>query len=180
MLKHFLTTHRYLVGFLMLSLLLTGCGFKMRGQTDLPFTSIYSNISRNSSFGIYIYRLLKASSPKTVMVDSPQQAELIITQLALNRTRTEVSLDADGAVEEYELGLTFQFSVSDIAGNILIEPTILTASQLLPYDEQESSAKSAEMVLIYNNMEKSIADRLYRRITSEDLIHRYRQLNPSK
>lgn len=180
MLKHFLTPRRYLVGFLMLSLLLAGCGFKMRGQTDLPFTSIYSNISSNSSFGIYIYRLLKASSPKTVMVDNPQQAELIITQLALNRTRTEVSLDADGAVEEYELGLTFQFSVSDLAGNVLIEPTVLTASQLLPYDEKEASAKAAEMVLIYNNMEKSIANRLYRRITSEELINRYRQLNPSK
>ncbi len=179
MLKHLSTTRRYLVGFLMLSLLLTGCGFKMRGQTELPFGAIYSNISRNSSFGIYIYRLLKASSPNTVMVDSPQQANIIVTQLALNRTRTEISLDADGRVEEYELGLAFQFSVSDAAGNILIEPTTLTASQLLPYDEDVASAKAAEMVLIYNNMEKSIADRLYRRITSEELSERYRQLNPS-
>lgn len=180
MLKQFFTTRRYLVGFLMLSLLLTGCGFKMRGQTELPYTSIYSNISRNSSFGIYIYRLLKASSPDTVMVDSPQQANIIVTQLALNRTRTEVSLNADGAVEEYELGLTFQFSVTDAAGNILIEPTILNSTQLLPYDESAASAKSAEMVLIYNNMEKGIADRLYRRLTSEEMINRYRQFNPSK
>lgn len=174
----FQRTRYYLISVLLISLFLSACGFKMRGQSELPFKQVYTNISRNSSFGIYIYRLLKASSPDTVMVNNPQQADLIVTQLAMNRSRTEVSLDADGRVEEYELGLSFQFSVSDAQGNELIGPTTLSASQLLPYDENEAEAKSAEMALIYNNMEKSIADRLYRRLTSEQLIERYRSVNP--
>lgn len=174
----FQRTRYYLISILLLSLFLSACGFKMRGQTELPFKQVYTNISRNSSFGIYIYRLLKASSPNTVMVDSPQQADIIITQLSTNKTRTEVSLDADGRVEEYELGLSFQFSVSDAQGHELIPPTTLSASQLLPYNEDEAEAKSAEMLLAYSNMEKSIADRLYRRITSEQLVERYRSVNP--
>lgn len=172
------TVRHYLTALLLLSLVVAGCGFKMRGQVDLPFKTIYTNISRQSSFGIYIYRLLKASSPETVMVDKATQAELIVTQLGMNRAQTEVSLDADGKVEEYELSLSFQFSVSDAQGNELIPPTTLSSSQLLPYDENAADAKAAEMQLIYSTMEKNIADRLYRRLTSEELIQYYRQLNP--
>lgn len=169
---------RYLLlGMLLLSLLVAGCGFKMRGQADLPFKAIYTNISRQSSFGIYIYRLLKASSPDTVMVNKMDQADIIVTQLGMNRAQTEVSLDADGKVEEYEISLSFHFSVSDTQGNELIPPTTISSSQLLPYDEKAADAKAAEMQLMYSTMEKTIADRLYRRLTSEELIKRYRQFN---
>lgn len=167
-----------LLGILVLSLLVAGCGFKMRGQVDLPFNTIYTNIARQSSFGVYIYRLLKASSPDTVIVDNLEKADIVITQLGMSRSQTEMSLDADGKVEEYELALVFQFKVSDAKGNELIPPTTLSSTQLLPYDENAADAKAAEMQLMYSTMEKNIADRLYRRLTSEELIEHYRQLNP--
>lgn len=178
MLGYRLATRRYLIGLLLLCMVaVAGCGFKMRGQADLPFKSIYTNINRQSSFGIYIYRLLKASSPETVMANDTAHADIIVNQLGMNRTQTEVSLDANGKVEEYELSLTFQFSVVDKQGNELIAPTTLSSSQLLPYDENAADAKAAEMQLIYRTMEKNIADRLYRRLTSEELIQHYQQLN---
>lgn len=176
--KPFSPSRRLLLGGIAASLLLSGCGFKMRGQTELPFKAVYTNISPNSSFGIYIYRLLKASSPYTVMVKHPSQADVILTQHSLERKQTEISLDADGNIEEYELNLTLLFSMTDAHGNNIIEPTTITATQLLPYDKNASAAKSAEMVLIYSGMEKSIADRLYRRFTSDDSIKRYRSFNP--
>lgn len=175
--SHRFTTRHYLTALLLLSMLIAGCGFKIRGQVDLPFKSIYTNITRQSNFGVYIYRLLKASSPSTIILNSAANAELIVTQLDMRRLQTEVSLDADGKVEEYELGLLFQFSVSDAQGNELIPPTTLSSTQLLPYDENAADAKSAEIQLIYTAMEKNIADRLYRRLTSEELIKRYRHFN---
>ncbi|NEN75897.1 hypothetical protein F9B74_06095 [Pelistega sp. NLN82] len=171
-------SYRLLLGLLAFCVFLTACGFKMRGQTDLPYKTVYANISRNTSFGIYIYRLLKASSPDTVVVDDAKDADIIITQLSMNRNRTEVSLDADGKVEEYELGISLHFTVTDNQGNVLIEPSSLDSTQLLPYDEDVADAKNAEMSLMYSNMEKNIADRLYRRLISESLVERYRYFNP--
>lgn len=173
-----LSPRRWLVGLLLLCLLISGCGFKMRGQEPLPYDTLYTNVSRNSAFGIHIYRLLKASSPNTTMVDSPEQAQVQVIQESFNRTRSEVSLDYEGKVEEYELGLVFIFSMMDAKGNVLIPSTRLTASRLMPYSEDDASAKSSEMQLLYNDMEKSIADRLYRRVISEEASARYKQFNP--
>lgn len=168
---------KLLIGLMVLSLCLVGCGFKMRGQAETPFQTLYTNIPKQTPFGIYIFRLLKAGSPNLTIVDTPDQADVTLTQLSFSRNRTEVSLDANGKIEEYELGLVFRFTVSDRQGNILVEPSLLSATRLLPYDENEASAKSAEMSLLYSDMEKSIADRLYRRILSEEVIEQYRRLN---
>ena len=168
---------KLLVGLVVLSLCLVGCGFKMRGQVDTPFQTLYTNIPKQSPFGIYIYRLLKASSPNLTILDTPNSADVSLTQLSLTRNRTEVSLDANGKVEEYELGLVLNFTMTDKQGNILVEPTLISATRLLPYDENEAAAKAAEMSLLYNDMEKSIADRLYRRVLSEEVLNQYRRLN---
>ncbi len=173
-----LTPRRLLVLLLFVCLLISGCGFKMRGQAPLPFDSLYTNVSRNSAFGIQIYRLLKASSPNTTMVDDAASAQVRLIQQSFNRTRSEVSLDFEGKVEEYELGLVFIFTMVDAKGNVLIPATRLSATRLMPYSEDDSAAKAAEMQLLYGDMEKSIADRLYRRVISEDAIERYKQFNP--
>lgn len=173
-----LTSRRLLVGLLLLCLLISACGFKMRGQAPLPFETLYTNVSRNSAFGIQIYRLLKASSPNTTMVDSAAQAQVRLNQQAFSRTRSDVSLDYEGKVEEYELGLVFIFNMTDAKGNVLIPTTRLSATRLMPYSEDDAAAKAAEMQLLYSDMEKSIADRLYRRVISEDAIERYKQFNP--
>lgn len=173
-----LTPRRLLVGVLLLFLLLSGCGFKMRGQTMLPFDSLYTNVPRNSAFGIQVYRLLKASSPNTALLETPEHAQVHLIQQSFNRTRSEVSLDSEGKVEEYELGLVFIFTIVDAKGNILIPSSRLSATRLMPYSEEEAAAKSAEMQLLYSDMEKSIADRLYRRVISDEVIKRYQQFNP--
>lgn len=173
-----LTTRRLLTGLLLVCLLISGCGFKMRGQAPLPFDTLYTNVTRNSAFGIQIYRLLKASSPNTTMVDEPGLAQVRLIQQSFSRTRSEVSLDFEGKVEEYELGLVFIFTITDAKGNILAPSTRLSATRLMPYSEDDAAAKSAEMQLLYRDMEKSIADRLYRRVISEGVIERYKQFNP--
>ena len=173
-----LTSRRLLVGLLLMCLLISACGFKMRGQAPLPFETLYTNVSRNSAFGIQIYRLLKASSPNTSMVEEASDAQVRLIQQNFSRTRSDVSLDFEGKVEEYELGLVFIFSMTDAKGNVLIPTTRLTATRLMPYSEDDAAAKAAEMQILYGDMEKSIADRLYRRVISEDAIERYKQFNP--
>lgn len=168
-------------GLFLLSLLLVtslaACGFKLRGASPLPFDSLYTNISSQSPFGIQIIRGIRANSPHTRIVDNASEAEVRLLQINNRRTRKEMSLNVDGKVEEYELGLYISFTLIDSAGNTLLEPTTLSNRRLLPYDEDDASAKAAEMQQLYADMERNIAASLLQRITSDEVIRRYQQLH---
>lgn len=166
--------------FLLLLLLifsLAACGFKLRGATPLPFNSLYTNISSQTSFGSYIIRGIRANSPHTRIVDNATEAEARLIQINSRRTRKEMSLDINGKVEEYELGLYISFTLVDNAGNTLLAPTTLSNLRLLPYDEDDSAAKAAEMQQLYSDMERNIANSMLQRITADEVIERYRQLH---
>lgn len=156
---------------------LAACGFKLRAATPLPFSSLYTNINSQSSFGSQIIRGLRANSPNTLIVEDVNEAEVRLIQINSRRTRKEMSLDINGKVEEYELGLYISFTLVDNAGNTLLEPTTLSNLRLLPYDEDESSAKAAEMQQLYADMERNIAASMLQRITADEVIERYRQLH---
>ncbi|QPT39945.1 LPS-assembly lipoprotein RlpB [Oligella ureolytica] len=155
---------------------LTACGFKLRGATPLPFNSLYTNINSQSPFGAQIIRGIRANSPNTRIVDEASEAEVRLVQIYNRRTRKEMSLTIDGKVEEYELGLYVSFTLVDQAGNTLLAPTTLSNLRLLPYDEDNSAAKAAEMQQLYTDMERNIATSILQRITSDDVIQRYHQL----
>ncbi|MBV4396896.1 hypothetical protein KU392_06445 [Advenella alkanexedens] len=163
----------------LLCLLIAGCGFKMRGPTPLPFSTLYTNIPQNSAFGSRVWRAIQANSPGTTVTADAALAQAKLIQEDFSRSQREVSLDAQGKVEEYELNLVLTFSMTDSHGNELIPTSRIEATRQLPYDEDDASAKQEEMAQLYTDMEKSIADRLIRRITSPDVITTYLQHNPT-
>lgn len=57
-----------------LCLLLAACGFRLKGVSPLPFTTIYTNIPDNSAFGANMRRAIVASSPRTRFVSEPADA----------------------------------------------------------------------------------------------------------
>ncbi|NLY33383.1 MAG: hypothetical protein GX040_01520 [Alcaligenaceae bacterium] len=171
--------HLLLAAGILLCLLIAGCGFKMRGPTPLPFTMLYTNIPQNSAFGSRVWRAIQANSPGTVVTEDAAQAQAQLIQEGFNRSRREVSLDAQGKVEEYELNLVLTFSMTDSQGNELIPTSRIEATRQLPYDEDDSAAKQEEIAQLYEDMEKSIADRLIRRITSQEVITTYLEHNPT-
>lgn len=174
--RHYLSFVRLVLLFALIAAL-AACGFKLRGASPLPFDSLYTDISSQSSFGIQIIRGIRANSPHTRIVERPEEAQVHLVQINNRRTRKELSLTVDGKVEEYELGLYISFSLQDNAGNVLLEPTTLSNLRILPYSEDESDAKAAEMQQLYADMERSIANAILQRITADEVIARYRQLH---
>src|SRR5699024_5767501 len=85
---------------LALATMLAGCGFRMRGASPLAFDSIYTNIAENSPFGAQLRRAIRASSPHTHFVDDPNEADVHLVQEANRQIRRELSIDAEGHVEE--------------------------------------------------------------------------------
>ncbi len=167
--------HQALLAALLLSLVLAGCGFKLRGEKPLPFTTMYTNIESNSRFGAYLRRSLQASSPSLQFVDDASAAQVVLSQLERVQSQREVSLNSQGQVEEYELTLRLTFQLVSNSGQLLIPPSTLTSTRTLPYDEANSQAKAQEMVTLYQDMEAQMVGQLVRRISSDDVIQGYQQ-----
>ena len=149
--------------------LLTACGFRLRGQTPLPFDTLYTNISDNTAFGARLRRAIMATSPETRFTSDAGQAKARLTELANVQSLNEVSISVQGQIEEYEVRIDFTFQLTDARGHVILSPTTLTAIREIPYDSSALQAKQGEINALYVEMQKSLVDRIVRRITAPDV-----------
>ena len=159
---------------ILLSLFLTACGFHLKGVAPLPFGTLYTNISDNTAFGANLRRNLTASSPNTHFVDRQQDAEAVLLELEHSRSQREISINAKGQVEEYELQLNFVFQLNDAKGRVILPPTTLSAIREVPYDAEAVQAKDSEIAMIFRDMEQSLINRIVRRLSSPDVANAFR------
>jgi LPS-assembly lipoprotein len=154
---------------LALFMLLSACGFALRGVTPMPFETLYVGIPDNTQFGADVRRALRAASPDTRLVGSPKEAQAILQQVSDARTLREVSLNAQGRVEEYELGINYTFRLIDAQGRALIPDTTLSIYREMPYDDQVVQAKQGQIETLYRAMQRDLVSRLLRRMTAPDV-----------
>ena len=160
----------------MLSLLLSACGFKLKQAQPLPFNTLYTNISDNSAFGAQLKRLLLVNSPNLRLVSNPEQAEAQLIQESLRRSQRELSLDPSGQVENYELLVELVFSLSDSAGQYILPPTTLNAIRDIPNSPNATEAKAQEINALFQHMEMTLVERLLRRLSASDITTTYQAL----
>lgn len=155
-----------LLATIVLCCMLGACGFALRGTTELPFDSIHINLPANSQFGAQMRRQIRAASPTTAVVEDPSQAEARLQILENVRSRTEVALNAQGRVQEYELHLRLTFQVIDAQANILVPPTTVTSVRSLPYDESVAQAKESEAEALYQSMQSGLSQRILHQLNA--------------
>lgn len=156
-----------------LCVLLTACGFRLKGVSPLPFNTIYTNIAENSTFGAGMRRAITASSPHTRFVSEPADAQAKLIQLSNNQSLRELSINAQGQVEEYELNLEFVFQLTDAQGHIILPPTTLRSTREIPYNPNEVQAKQGEIGTIFQDMQQSLIQRVVRHLASPDVTEAF-------
>ncbi len=135
----------------------------------MPFETLYVGIPDNTQFGADVRRSLRAASPDTKLVATPKEAQAILQQVSDSRTLREVSLNAQGRVEEYELGINYTFRLIDAKGRALIPDTTLSIYREMPYDDQVVQAKQGQIETLYKSMQRDLVSRLLRRMTAPDV-----------
>ena len=154
---------------LALFMLLSACGFALRGVTPMPFQTLYVGIPDYTQFGADVRRALRAASPDTKIVATPKEAQAILQQVSDTRSLREVSLNAQGRVEEYELGINYTFRLIDAKGRALIPDTTLSIYREMPYDDQVVQAKQGQIDTLYKTMQRDLVSRLLRRMTAPEV-----------
>ncbi|HEY2258003.1 MAG TPA: LPS assembly lipoprotein LptE [Variovorax sp.] len=147
------------------SLLLSGCGFKLREAPQFSFKSIA--IPANTAFANYLRRNLKATGTVEVLpADQAAKAEAVLDILAETRDNVVVSIDSSGQVRDLLLRLTVRFQLRGQGGRDLLEPTQLQQTRDISYNETAALAKQSESDLLFRDMQSDIAQQVVRRLAA--------------
>ncbi|HZS81203.1 MAG TPA: LPS assembly lipoprotein LptE [Herbaspirillum sp.] len=145
-------------------LMLSACGFHLRGSVNLPFRTIYLGFAGDSSLGAELKRSLRTGGVK--VVDQVAEAEAVMQVLADTREKKILSLGTNGRVREYSLYQRFRFQIKDQAGKILVAPTDIALKRDVSYDASQELAKQSEETLLYRDMQSDLVQQILRRLSA--------------
>jgi LPS-assembly lipoprotein len=146
-----------------MTLLLASCGFQLRGDPAVGLKTLHVSTAGPTSVLTDIRRVL-ASGP-TRLVPAPAEAEAHLRILAEVRDKNVHTITGTGRVYEFQLRLTVRYEVTLPGRELpLIPPTDVVATRLVTYSEAAPTAKEAEELLLFKDMQVDIAGRILRHI----------------
>lgn len=150
---------------LALALLVTSCGFQLRGDPEVGIRKLYISTERPSAVATDIRRTL-ATGP-TRMVATPLEAEAHLKFLAEAREKSVFTITGTGRVFEFQLRLVVRYELL-VPGREepVIPPTEIETRRLISYSETAPTAKEAEEQLLYKDMQLDLARQILRHVAA--------------
>ena len=152
---------------MLLIILISGCGFHLRGSAELPpelSRTQITGVSPYSGFAINLRQQLRANGVETV--EDQQQATAILRITRKKTGRRVLSVDDDGKVREFELFTTLSFEVKGQDKKALLENQTITLTRDFVFDQTDVLGKAAEADLLREDMEKDIIRLMLYRLQS--------------
>jgi len=146
------------------ALLISGCGFKPRGQADLTFERIYVETQGFSLFGAELRRVIQTGNAVEVM-DSAAQAQLVVRVVSERRETKILSLTGTGSVREFQLIYRVAYRILDNQLLDLSAPGEIVLRRDLLFDDRVTLAKEAEEDIIYRSMQTDAVQQMLRRLS---------------
>jgi LPS-assembly lipoprotein len=166
--------HCQLFVIIALALVMTGCGFKLRGEADLPpeLAKIYISSNRPpgappSSLRRTLEDLLVANGVE--VTETPLGATAVIELLDQRIRRRVVASDSIGDTREYTFTLEVDYRVAKPNGRPLLAMDTLSLSRDIIYAESEVLGRQEGEAITLREMESSAAQTIVRRL---ETIHR--------
>jgi LPS-assembly lipoprotein len=149
---------------LLLALLLLGaCGFHLRGSAQLPFSSLYVQVSNATQLGHELKRVLRANDVR--LSDTAAGAEATLVILSEIREKQILSLGGQGRVREYQLRYRMAYQLNDTKKKTIITPpTEILLKRDISFNDNEALAKESEEALLYRDMQTDAVQQLLRRL----------------
>ncbi|MDP2793558.1 MAG: LPS assembly lipoprotein LptE [Sulfurisoma sp.] len=150
---------------LVATLLLSACGFQLRGSYTLPFDTVHIALPTTSELHAMLKRSIEAST-KTRVVDRPGQAQVILTIAGDVQTKNILSLDTSGRVREFQLVRTVTYRVHDPVGHDWLPTAQVAIRRDIGFSDAQVLAKESEEALLWRDMQGDLAQQLLRRLSA--------------
>jgi LPS-assembly lipoprotein len=152
-----------LISILCMLLMLTACGFALRGAVVFPFNSIFIGLPLNSPLGGELKRNIRSSGQTTIAADT-KSADVALQVLGETREKVILSYNSQGRAREYNLLYNFRFRVVDKDGKEVLTPTGISLKRTISFNESQVLAKESEEVLLYRDMQSDLVQQVMRRL----------------
>lgn len=144
-------------------LLLTSCGFQLRGVATLPFEFLYVDGGGNPALAAEISRAIR-SGTQAKLTDKAEDAQVVLQVRGATQEKRILALSGAGRVREYELIYRVGFRLMDKEGRDLIATQPIEMRRAMLWDDALVLAKQGEEALLYLDMQKDVIGQLMRRL----------------
>lgn len=149
---------------LLMSLLLTACGFHLRGQAGMPFNTLYLDAANSGTpFIADLRRNLEANKVK--LVSTAEQADVVLNIVSEISEKQILTLGGSGRVNEFQLRYRLSLRAYDLKGQDWIPAEEVMLRRDYVYDDTKVLAKEAEETLLYQSMRSDMVQQIVRRLS---------------
>jgi LPS-assembly lipoprotein len=153
-----------LFALLLITLLLSACGFHLRGQAGMPFNTVYLDTPNpNTPFITELRRNLEASQVK--LVTTAGQADVVLNIVFEIPDKQILSLSGSGRVNGFRLNYRVSLRAYDHKQQDWIPAEEMSLRRDYSYDDTKILAKEAEENLLYQSMRSEMAQQIVRRLS---------------
>lgn len=153
-----------LLKYLILTLLLTACGFHLRGDAQLPFKTLYIEaVNPASPLVAELRRNLEASHVQ--LAASADRADVILNISSDQADKQILTLGGSGRVSEFQLRHRVSLRAYDNEQREWLAADELQMSRDFSYDDTQILAKQAEEALLFQVMSSDMAQQIMRRLS---------------
>jgi LPS-assembly lipoprotein len=146
------------------SLLLSGCGFQLRGDAQLPPEMNQTRLVINDEYSTFARRVRVLLEQAGAQIVSADKATAIL-EIPQNEVLTEVLTIGDNArVREYRISHTIQFRLLAANGTEIIPLQTIRQAREISFDEQRILAISRETEYVKEDLAETISRLLISRL----------------
>ncbi|WP_028468044.1 LPS assembly lipoprotein LptE [Neptunomonas japonica] len=164
-----MTNYRFLYKFMCLilaSLLISGCGFKLRGSADVPESSrLVTLILKSGTPASFEQALRRTLYQQGIALLETAPYQLAIKQVKENRR--SITLDRKANVDEYELLMLVKFEVLNTEGESISGPLVARIERIYDYDADAATASYTLEKEIRSEMWQSLSERVVRQFVAQ-------------
>jgi LPS-assembly lipoprotein len=149
---------------LTLSLLLTGCGFHLRGAVDIPEQWLALHLTTSSPNGELARGVASSFANNGVQWLDASEANYTLQLGGEKFERRNLSIGANARAAEVELTLSTTMQVRDTKGAVVVEQSEVVVNKIMTLDPENVTGKVEESNLLRREMRQELVQQLMRNI----------------
>lgn len=147
---------------LLASLMLSACGFQLRGITALSFKTVYI---QGNALSISKELLQSFKTNGIQVVEKADNADLLLEMLGETNEKRILSLSGGGVVREYELNYQANFRTREPANPLWSAPQAVHARRDFSYNDNALLGKLDEEAKLNTDMRSDAVREIMRRLS---------------
>lgn len=150
-----------------LAVMLSACGFQLRGSAALPEEMAVTYIKAGNPYGTLVNDFAEAlRSHRVTVTEDREEATATLVIIKNSHDKDVLSVNSDGKVLEYQLRQSIQFSVKAGDNIMLLEPQQVTMTRDYLYSSTDVLGKEREEAVIQRTLQRELVNLAILRMTA--------------